>query len=347
MAASITFSSLRLLSTSSRLILRNNIIRCLSSTQSGSQLTTDAATERDPFPIFSDKKVQDLLFRITGYDYLKVAGPQKKKISPAVYKLLTDEEMQKDIDEAKERLKFRVQIPPFMNPRKRHLTPLIVDPDLAGFDTSSYVFVDVSFGLKDRQRSVLMRETNGDLRVAPWDVKERMNGIFNPRVGREYMKPKMFEEQFLEKLIVQKKYLYILDRACCQFEPDDPDFIRTTRRVYNAINSMQDFDLLRSTRHFGSLAFYLAWNASIDDLLLDMINRDLLSDAGDLINLYCLIHPSSSCTQELSNVSGKDPDVCIQAYLKTDSKKKSQHELSLQAILDARKAKQKLKTQTN
>ena len=31
-----------------------------------------------------------------------------------------------------------------------------------------------------------------------------------------------------QRMISEKKYVYILDRACCQFEPDDPDFIRVS-----------------------------------------------------------------------------------------------------------------------
>ncbi|KAH9519330.1 28S ribosomal protein S22, mitochondrial [Bulinus truncatus] len=344
MAASITFKTTQIFSTSCKL-LRSHFIRCISSSSPGSQVSSETS-ERDPFPVFVDKKVQDLLFRITGFDYIKAAGPRKKPLSSPVYKLLTDEELNKEIEDAKDKLKIRVQIPPFLNPRKRHLTPLLVDPDLAGFDTANYVFVDVSFGVKDRKRNVLVRETDGSLKVASWDVKERMNQIFNPREGREYLKPKMFEEHNLERLISEKKYIYILDRACCQFEPDDPDYIRTTRRVFNAINSKQDFDLLRSTRHFGSLAFYLSWYAMIDDLLLDMINRNLLSDAVDLISLYRIIHPTSACAQEVSKLSSTEPEAFIQAYIKTDSKKKPELELSLQSALDTLQVNEELKTQS-
>ena len=41
-------------------------------------------------------------------------------------------------------------MPPFMNPRKPPGDPLSIDPDLAHFDTSKYVFADVTFGVKDR-----------------------------------------------------------------------------------------------------------------------------------------------------------------------------------------------------
>ncbi|CAL1546863.1 unnamed protein product [Lymnaea stagnalis] len=329
-------------------LLKNNIaLSCFArhmtcrSKEFQSAHTSETLSEKDPFPIFSDKKVQDLLYRITGFDLLKAAGPQKKPIQAPSYKLLTDEELQKELHDARMKLKARLQMPPYMNPRKRNITPLSIDPDLANFDSSNYVFVDISFGVKDRKRNVLIRETDGTLRIAPWDVKERMNQIFNPREGRHYIKPKIFEEQRLEKLIVEKRFVYILDRACCQFEPDDPDFVRTTHRVYNAINNNQEYDILRSTRHFGSLAFYLAWNHIIDNLLLDMINRDLLSDAVDLINLHCIIHQSSPCSQAISQLESPDKVAIIQTYIKTEATIKPQLELSLQAFQDASKNKRK------
>ncbi|XP_059154153.1 small ribosomal subunit protein mS22-like [Physella acuta] len=339
MAASITLKPTMFFSLS-RNLLKQQLIK----TTLRNFCASVEAVERDPFPIFLDQNVQQLLHRVTGFDPLKVAGPQKRKLKRPTYKLLTDEELEQDIKKANERLQARLQIPPYMNPRKPKLTPLITDPDLAGFDKSDYVFVDVSFGLHDRKRSVVIRDPQGTLKEASWDVKERMNQIFNPKEGKQYFKPKMFEEQILEKLIADGKYVYILDRACCQFEPDDPDFIRTTHRVYNAINSKKDFDVLRSTRHFGSIAFYLTWNKMIDNLLLDMINRDLLSDAKDLVTLYCIIHPSSSCSQVIKELKDAQPEQIIKAYITTDAKQKPELELSIQAFEDAKRSREKKKT---
>ncbi|GFR97052.1 mitochondrial ribosomal protein s22 [Elysia marginata] len=295
--------------------------------------------ERDPFPMFVDSRVQDILSRITGFDILKVAGPHKRHLEKPKYKLLTDAELKGEMAIAKERLSKRLQIPPFMNPRKPNLTPLAVDPDLAHFDTSSYVFTDVTFGIADRDRSVVVRETDGTLRVAPWDVKDRMNQIYNPREGKEYLKPQMFEERNLERMISEKNYVYILDRACCQFEPDDPDFIRTTHRIYRAVDEAGDHDDLRSTRHFGSLAFYLTWHKMADLLLLDMLNRDLASDAKDLVRLYTILHPDSSCAASLSQVSSDSSAAqVVQVYIDTASTLRDELQLALQAMEDARKA---------
>ncbi|KAK3760775.1 hypothetical protein RRG08_056184 [Elysia crispata] len=310
-------------------------VLCASSEETASP-SYGNTTERDPFPIFVDNEVQDLLSKITGFDILKVAGPHKRHLEKPKYRLLTDAELKGEMAAARDRLSKRLQIPPYMNPRKPNVTPLAVDPDLAHFDTSNYVFTDVTFGIKDRDRTVVVRETDGTLRIAPWDVRDRMNQIYNPREGKEYLKPQMFDEKNLERMIWEKKYVYILDRACCQFEPDDPDFIRTTHRVYKAVDSAGDHDDLRSTRHFGSLAFYLVWYKMADSLLLDMLKRDFASDAADLVKLYSIVHPQSACTTSLKQLSSdSNLAAVVQVYIDTTSTLSSELQLALQALEDA------------
>ncbi|BFZ23513.1 hypothetical protein BsWGS_26552 [Bradybaena similaris] len=298
-------------------------------------------TQMDPFPVFCKQEVQNLLQRITGFDAVKVARQQRKPLKRSVFKLLTDEQLAQELHEAHSQLKEKLQMPPFMNPHKDITTPLTVDPDLEGFDTSKYVFTDISFGVKDRHRHVVVRELDGSLYIAPLSTKERMNQIYNPRSGREFFKPKMFEEQNLERMISNKQYAYILDRACCQFEPDDPDYVNVSRRVYSAVNDAKAFEDLRSTRHFGCLAFYLAWSRMADQLLLDMLNRDLLSDAQDLVSLHCIIHPESECAVSVRSLEKKDPVSIVKAFIQTEAKLKAQLELGLQALEDALRTKEK------
>lgn len=89
-------------------------------------------------------------------------------------------------------------------------------------------------------------------------------------------------------------YLFVLDRACIQFEPDDPVFLKTVYMTYEHILAHRKFDLLRSTRYFGPMAFYYAFESKIDDLLADMIERKLLADAASLINLYYILNEKES-----------------------------------------------------
>ena len=97
---------------------------------------------------------------------------------------------------------------------------------------------------------------------------------------------------YAQPILDRHDYLFILDRACIQFEPDDPKYIEIVKKTYDHISANNEFDLLRSTRHFGPMAFYLAWEGRIDSLLQDMIKRQLIEDAAHLVNLYYLVNLS-------------------------------------------------------
>lgn len=49
---------------------------------------------RDPLPVFMKEEVQTLLRNMTGFDIVRVAGPQKVPLRKPRYKLLTDEELE-------------------------------------------------------------------------------------------------------------------------------------------------------------------------------------------------------------------------------------------------------------
>ena len=77
----------------------------------------------------------------------------------------------------------------------------------------------------------------------------------------------MFLKEQLEELLNNDRYLYILDRNCEQFEPDNPSYIATAEAVYEHINTNSCYDTLWSTRHFGPMVFYLVWEKKCDDLI--------------------------------------------------------------------------------
>lgn len=62
-------------------------------------------------------------------------------------------------------------------------------------------------------------------------------------------------------------YEFILDRACCQFEPDDQNYHRVVFSTYKHVDKTQKYYVLESTRHFGPLLFYLAFNNKPDNFL--------------------------------------------------------------------------------
>jgi len=59
-----------------------------------------------------------------------------------------------------------------------------------------------------------------------------------------------------------------LDRACCQFEPDDKNYHRVVFSTYKHVDESKNYHILESTRHLGPLLFYLAFNKKPDNFLL-------------------------------------------------------------------------------
>lgn len=242
--------------------------------------------------------VQTILQRITGFDPDRTFfAHMVSKAERPKYKVLTDDELKQAVAKAESIKDERLQMPPFMQCRQERGALLSDDPEIAPALTSKYLFVDISRNTNRIQdytrRPVVCRHENGQLTEADWHTVDRMSQIYAPVAGREVFMPKMFEEEHLENLLKEHKYLYILERACVQFEPDSSDFIRVTHRIYEHIAEQHRFEDVRATRFFGPMSFYFAWINKIEPLLADMINKDLLVDAIDLINLKRIVHNQS------------------------------------------------------
>lgn len=59
-----------------------------------------------------------------------------------------------------------------------------------------------------------------------------------------------------------------MDRACCQFEPDDKNYHRVVFSTYKHVDESKNYHVLESTRHLGPLLFYLAFNKKPDNFVL-------------------------------------------------------------------------------
>lgn len=155
--------------------------------------------ERDPTVYFFNKKVQEYLRTLTTVDYNKVFRTRKDehKLQPPQYKFLTNEQLEQAKKDAMRRAKTYLQMPPVVNQRSDRSDLLDKDPGLQNYNTVRYVFTDISYGLKDKERFIVIREPDGTLRHATWKERDRMIQTFFPKPGRELRKPKMFEGEYL------------------------------------------------------------------------------------------------------------------------------------------------------
>ena len=103
--------------------------------------------------------------------------------------------------------------------------------------------------------------------------------------------------------------MILLNKACVQFEPNDPDFIRVTHRIYDYVNESRDYAMLSSTRFFGPMVFYLAWYKKLDNLVAYFLNEANISDCVDVIRLYRILHDKHDATKQPSTSTTSDLDL--------------------------------------
>lgn len=246
--------------------------------------------DKDPQPLFTDPETQKLLKSITQLQLKKVFRKHTVKDNSVEYKFMTTEELEEEFVKTVEKAKVKLQMPPVVKIKEDEQKIISEDKALKGFSNTKFVITDITYGVRHTERKVVVRETDGTLRYAPMDVAKRMKQLYVPLEGRSIQTPKMFEDEHLQRCLDEHKYEFILDRLLVQYDPYEEDFHRISAKVYQHLNETKEFDQLRSTRHFGPMAFFYAWHKTIDDLLYDMIKRDYLRNGAELIALYYKIH---------------------------------------------------------
>ncbi|XP_066255347.1 small ribosomal subunit protein mS22 [Euwallacea similis] len=284
---------------------------------------------KDPAAIFINNDIQQLLRSLTRVDYNKVFRRRKlgaSKLEDPEYKFMTDAQLQQSLKEAEQKAEELLQIPPVLKVLNSEVRILNQEPALQGLNTSRIVFTDITYGVQDSDRLIVVREPDGVLQEAEWDLRQRANQIYFPEEGKLLNRPRMFEGEYLQSLLDRHEYEYVLDRACLQFEPDDPFYQKVVSIVYQHLNESNAFDLLRSSRHFGALTFFLVWNKIIDNLLLELIETLHINEAKDLVTLYGLVHQVKFNGEEALDV--------VLDFIKTTANKKGALELAVQAYKD-------------
>lgn len=273
--------------------LLNNVRSALIKTSVRSASTTKGVTleyDKDPQPLFTDSETQKLLQSITQLQLKKVFRKQTVADNKVEYKFMTTEELEDEFVKAVEKAKTKLQMPPVVKIKEDEQKIISEDKALKGFSNTKFVITDITYGIRHTERKVVVREEDGTLRYAPMDVTKRMRQLYVPLAGRKIRTPKMFEDEHLQRCLEEHKYEFILDRLLVQYDPYESEYHRIAGIVYQHLNETKEFDQLRSTRHFGPMAFFYVWHKCIDDLLYDMIRRDYLRNAAELIALFYKIH---------------------------------------------------------
>lgn len=289
---------------------------------------------KDPGLLFCNEKVQGILRSLTGKDMETIFQPKKlgEPLEAPTYAFLTQAELEEQMAAADEKADELLQMPPVMLERDSETKCLSEDPELLGYANHKFIFTDISTNVSDRKRLIIVREPDGRLQKASWEVRDRMNQIYFPRIIRSLTMPKMYSPEYLKELLDREEHLFVLDSVCIQFEPDDPNYLRVTSATYDAIDEARKYDDLLSTRHYGVMVFYLVWNKKMDNLLIDLIRNNRLENAADVIRIYHILHPDC---KSVSKVTEKDSaSSLLKVYVEEDAEKRSALELSLQTFQD-------------
>lgn len=160
------------------------------------------------------------------------------------------------------------------------------DPRLAGFlpTGESIVFTDVSINdhVTDRTRMMVARRSDGSLYSVNWEERDLLQKTYFPLPGQRLLTPLMFEPEHLKTMLAKKNFCYILDRACVQFEPDDPIFINTRSAVFDYVLQEGDIKHIYGTRHLGPLALHAILTLRYQPVLYFLMEHSLKATLGFL-----------------------------------------------------------------
>ncbi|TPP63599.1 Small subunit ribosomal protein S22 [Fasciola gigantica] len=265
--------------------------------------------------LFANPRIHNLLRLITYRNDEFVHKPRFRRLQEYNIKMLSDKELEAVKAFSSAFTSQKLQMPPVLAKRTGDDIGHIIstDPGLQGLLPSNnrLVFTDISLGQSRRNRLIVVREPNGDLRHASMAERERINGVYFPLPGRRLRVPLMFSPQHLQHMLERHQFLYILDRACVQFEPDDPQYIQVCHAVYDAVNELawtplhtdsSDTNPLRSlrhTRHFGPLALYMiAQMSNPGPLVYEALHSQHFARLGWLLQLIALLRSESKFALE-------------------------------------------------
>nr|XP_005006765.1 28S ribosomal protein S22, mitochondrial isoform X1 [Cavia porcellus] len=294
----------------------------------------ESGTSKIKKPTFMDEEVQNILIKMTGLNLEKVFKPAIQELKPPTYKLMTQAQLEEATRKAVQAAKVRLKMPPVMEERAPINDVLAEDKILEGTETAKHVFTDISYNIPHRERFIVVREPSGTLRKASWEERDRVIQVYFPKEGRKVLPPVIFKEENLMTMYNRDRHVDVLNLCVAQFEPDSAEYIKVHHQTYEDIDKHGKYDLLRSTRHFGGMAWYFVNKKKIDGLLIDQIQRDLIDDATSLVQLYHMLHPDGPSAQE-AREQVADRIHLIKVFAKTEAQRGAYIELALQTYQEA------------
>ncbi|KAM3718866.1 28S ribosomal protein S22 [Dirofilaria immitis] len=288
--------------------------------------------------LFTRSDIQSLLKRLTGLNLKEKLFSDRQITQPqrAHYALMTDEAYEKTVKSMEEIGMNFLQFVPVLEPRSSVPVVLANDPEIKGFDSSKYIFTDLSFGLGVKIRSVVVRETDGTLRNATPEERDRMTRVYKGHTYRPIYEPPLFKDPYLQMALDRDDHEYVLDWACHYYLPNDPAFIKLSQTIFDRTVDENKFANLHSTRHFGPFVFYLVLNNKFLPLLNHYAVEKRTEDAANLLRLIKTIFSDKEWSCQIKDAG--DLEV-LQQY----AKENMDYEAVISDLIKAMKRKEEIK----
>ncbi|KAK3914874.1 28S ribosomal protein S22, mitochondrial [Frankliniella fusca] len=295
--------------------------------------TASPAGRRDPAVFFFNDEIQSCLLDLNMREISKVFEPRKegKAFPEPEVKFLTQEELDEELARAQEDARYYLQLPPVLLAKEDQVKILSKDPELQGLEESKILVTDISFGVPHHERIIVARDTDGTLRTATIEERQRVLQTYFPQEGRSVDTPQLFSPDKLKPLLEKMEYEFVLDKACAQFEPDERDYVSVTSITYDHIDENGNYDVLVGTRHYGSLAFYLIFNGRHDKFLKHCISTCKIMDAVTIVKVFYLTRPDIT---KYSNPTAPDDTSFLKEYISLYAKDKAPLSMALNAYLE-------------
>lgn len=285
--------------------------------------------------LFTRSDIQRLLKKLTGLDLEGKVFNSRKMSRPqrSHFALMTDEAYQKTVRSMRDVGVNFLQFVPVLEPRRNAPLILAKDQEIDCFDDSKYIFTDLSFGLGAQIRSVVVRETDGTLRTATPEERDRMSRVYKGHPHRPIYEPPLFKDPYLQMALERDDHEYVLDWACHYYLPNDPVFIKLCHTIFDRTVEAGKFSNLYSTRHFGPFVFYLVLNKQFPPLLNFYAAEKRSGDAANLIRLIKTVFLDEAWSCRMENA---DDQTVLQEY----AKENAEYAAVLSELINLTKSKQ-------
>eukprot|EP00117_Sycon_ciliatum_P005135 scpid76594/ scgid9207/ 28S ribosomal protein S22, mitochondrial len=232
--------------------------------------------------------VKKTLDRIVTVDLDKVFAPRINRPRPPRFMLATDEQLDVLEEAVLDRAMDLLNRPPIYLQRENIPEDerlIQKNPEIDGYANAKVVVINVDNDLQDDERHVYVRQENGDLEHADYDVRDRMLLTYFRLDSRRIFPEPVFHPVTVQKVLGMGRHKEMLDRIFLQFSGDSSQYINLTEQVYEDVYCRGCYEVLDSTCHFGNLIYYLCREGRWQGVYHYFKSKNRVCQAADLYRL--------------------------------------------------------------